>query len=105
MDAGNIDGDQAVVAIQVCYAKPDRQILLEIRVPVGITIHQAILQSGILQEAPEIDLSCCHVGVYNKVKVLDALVREHDRIEIYRPLIADPKDSRRKRAEKKALIR
>ncbi len=87
------------IHIQVCYARPDKQFLLEQLVEPGITIQQAIQGSGIIQQAPEIDLSVWRVGIYGKLKTLDTILREHDRIEIYRPLIADPKDSRRKRAE------
>jgi hypothetical protein len=56
-----------------------------------------------VQEFPEIDLATNRVGIFGKVKTLDAALREQDRIEIYRPLIADAKDARRRRAAKKAL--
>lgn len=92
----------AEISVQVCYARPDRQILREVRVDAGATIRAAIEQSGVLHDVPAIDLETCKVGVYGKLKPLDAGLREWDRIEIYRPLIADPKDSRRKRAEKKS---
>jgi putative ubiquitin-RnfH superfamily antitoxin RatB of RatAB toxin-antitoxin module len=94
------------VRVEVCYAKPERQLLLELRVSPGCTIRTAIEQSGIIRDAPEIDLTVFRVGVHGKLKTLDTLLREHDRIEIYRPLVADPKESRRRRAagkdEKKA---
>ena len=92
----------AGIHIQICYARPDKQILLEQTVADGTTIQQAIQSSGIIQQAPEIDVSVWRVGIYGKLKTLDTILHEHDRIEIYRPLIADPKDSRRKRAESKA---
>ena len=88
--------------VQVCYATPARDILLELEVEQGTTIEQAIVRSGILAQVPGIDLSVQPVGIYSKKKALDTVLREHDRIEIYRPLVADPKDSRRKRAAKKA---
>ena len=88
--------------VQVCYATPDRQILLDLRVPEGTSLRDAIMQSGILGQIPEIDLEVSRVGIYGKQKTLDTVLRAHDRVEIYRPLIADPKDSRRKRAAKKA---
>lgn len=91
----------AGIHIQICYARPDKQFLLEQTVAEGTTIQQAIQSSGIIQQAPEIDVSVWRVGIYGKLKTLDTVLREHDRIEIYRPLIADPKDSRRKRAESK----
>ena len=89
------------IAVQVCYARPDQQILHELNVSADATIRAVIEQSGILHEAPEIDLEHCRVGVFGKLKTLDSGVRERDRVEIYRPLVADPKESRRKRAEKK----
>ena len=96
------DADRpADIRVQVCYATPQRQILRDLTVARGCTVQQAIEQSGVLRDAPEIDLSSCRVGIYNKLKALDTMLREFDRIEIYRPLIADPKESRRKRAEKK----
>jgi putative ubiquitin-RnfH superfamily antitoxin RatB of RatAB toxin-antitoxin module len=87
----------ALIHIRLCYARPDRQFLLEQSVAPGTTIQQAIQNSGIIQQAPEIDVSVWRVGIYGKLKTLDTVLREHDRVEIYRPLIADPKESRRNR--------
>lgn len=89
--------------IQICYAGPDLQILHELVGPAGMTVHAAILRSGILDQVPEIDLAVCRVGIHGKVKTLETLVRDSDRIEIYRPLLADPKESRRARASKKEM--
>ncbi len=89
------------IHIQVCYATPQAQVLRDLKVAVGTTLCQAIEQSGIVQEFPEIDLATNCVGIFGKVKTLDAALREQDRIEIYRPLIADAKDARRRRAAKK----
>lgn len=91
----------ADVRVQVCYARPDVQFLREVSVPAGAVLRLAVEQSGVLQHAPEIDLSVFGVGVFGKLKTLDTVLREHDRVEIYRPLVADPKDSRRRRAVKK----
>jgi putative ubiquitin-RnfH superfamily antitoxin RatB of RatAB toxin-antitoxin module len=91
----------ADIRIQVCFATPDLPILRDLVVPSGTTVEDAIRQSGVLHDAPEIDLAVCRVGIYGKLKTLDTALRDRDRIEIYRPLIADPKESRRKRAEKK----
>ncbi|KRB91457.1 RnfH family protein [Noviherbaspirillum sp. Root189] len=91
----------ADLRIQVCYARPEWQFLRVLSVVPGTTIRDAIQASGLLEEAPEIDLSTARVGVYGKLKELDALLREHDRVEVYRPLIADPKDARRRRVAKK----
>ena len=89
-----------MLQVYVCYANPEREYEHTMRVEPGTTIGQAIEQSGVLASFPEINLVTQPVGVYGKKKTLDTLVRERDRIEIYRPLVADPKDSRRKRAAK-----
>jgi uncharacterized protein len=91
----------AEIHVQVCYAEQDSRFLRDVIVPDGATLQLAIERSGVLGEVPEIDLALCRVGIYGKLKALDTLLRDHDRIEIYRPLIADPKDSRRQRAVKK----
>jgi putative ubiquitin-RnfH superfamily antitoxin RatB of RatAB toxin-antitoxin module len=83
--------------IEVCYASDAVQFLRALSIPAGTTIEQAIAISGVLQEVPEIDLATMAVGVYAKKKTLDTVLREHDRVEIYRPLIADPKHARRRR--------
>jgi putative ubiquitin-RnfH superfamily antitoxin RatB of RatAB toxin-antitoxin module len=70
-------------------------------VPAGCTVQQAIIASGILEKVPELDLASIRVGVYGKLKPLEAILEPHDRIELYRPLIADPKEARRRRASVK----
>lgn len=92
----------AELHVQVCYATPERQILLDLSVPEGSSLQDAIVRSGVLTQAPEIDLDACRVGIYGKLKTPDTVLREHDRVEIYRLLMADPKESRRKRAAKKS---
>lgn len=87
------------IKIQLCYARAAQQFLLDLSVPAGTTILQAIEASDLIRQAPEIDVSVLRVGIYGKLKTLDTVVRDGDRIEIYRPLIADPKESRRRRAE------
>lgn len=94
--------DAAMLHVQICYAKPDMELLRDLTVSAGSTILDAIKQSGVLRSVPEIDLTICRVGIHGKIRDLDAVLRNRDRIEIYRPLIADPKESRRRRAEKKA---
>lgn len=91
----------APIAVQVSYATPEREILLALRVAPGTTIGQAIAASGILIQCPGIDLATQPVGLYGKKQSMDTILRDHDRIELYRPLIADPKESRRRRAEKR----
>lgn len=89
------------IAVQVCYATPLREYFRDLSVEQGTTIEQAIAQSGVLDDIPGIDLAVQPVGVFGKKRPLDTVLRAHDRIEIYRPLVADPKESRRRRAEKK----
>ncbi len=84
--------------IEVVYARPERQLLLEVEMPAGATIEDAIHKSGILSEFPEIDLNKNKVGIFSKLAKLDQPLRNKDRVEIYRPLIADPKEIRRQRA-------
>jgi putative ubiquitin-RnfH superfamily antitoxin RatB of RatAB toxin-antitoxin module len=87
--------------VYVVYATPKDEFVHPMRVAPGTTIGQAIEGSGVLSRFPEINLVTQPVGIYGKKKTLDTALRERDRIEIYRPLVADPKDSRRKRAAKK----
>jgi uncharacterized protein len=88
------------IHIQVCYATPDQQFLRELAVAAGTTVRQAIALSGLQQAMPGIDLATMQVGIYSKKQTLDTVLREHDRVEIYRPLIADPKHARRRRKAK-----
>ena len=87
--------------VQVCYATDSVEFLRELDVAVGTTIEQAILASGVLEEIPGIDLALQAVGLYGKKQPLTTVLRERDRVEIYRPLQADPKESRRRRAARK----
>ena len=90
--------------VEVAYAKPDHQVILQVDVDENATLKEAIVLSGILDQFPEIDLEKNKVGVFGKISKLDATLREKDRVEIYRPLIADPKASRKKRAAKKEKL-
>ena len=89
---------EASIEVQVCHALPDSSFLRSLTVPAGTTLGQALEQSGVLREFPGIDLAVNMVGIYGKKKSLDTVLREHDRIEVYRPLQADPKEARRRRA-------
>jgi putative ubiquitin-RnfH superfamily antitoxin RatB of RatAB toxin-antitoxin module len=88
------------LSIEVCYALPDGQTLIPIELPEGATVQQALDASGILQRFPQIDLAQQKVGVFGKLKSLDTVLVDHDRVEIYRPLIVDPKAARQRRVEK-----
>ena len=90
------------IEVQVCHAQPSSSFLLTLLVPAGTTIAQAIHASGVLARFPELDLAVNKVGVFGKLKTLETTVREGDRIEIYRALQADPKDSRRRRVSLKS---
>lgn len=89
------------IRVEVAYARPDKQVIIPIDVPNGTQALDAIQQSGVLQQFPEIDLNNTKIGIFSKIVKPDTVLQERDRVEIYRPLLADPKDSRRARAEKK----
>ncbi|HMM47586.1 MAG TPA: RnfH family protein [Thiobacillaceae bacterium] len=89
----------ASLDVEVVYALPHQQTLLRVQVAEGATVEEAIRASGVLAEHPEIDLAESKVGIFSKIVKLDEKIRDRDRVEIYRPLIADPKEVRRKRAE------
>ena len=92
-DAGN------KIQIEVAYAKPEVQVIIPIEVEEGTTVEKAIQLSGILTQFPEIDLNQNKVGIFSKISKKDQPLRDHDRVEIYRPLIADPKEVRKQRAK------
>ncbi|MGQ4276086.1 RnfH family protein [Pseudidiomarina sp. E22-M8] len=88
------------IQIEVAYATPERQQIIPVRVVEGATVAECIAQSKITRYFPEIDLEQQKVGIWSKAVKLEHQPREGDRIEIYRPLIADPKAIRRQRAER-----
>lgn len=88
-----------MIHVEVVYALPQEQRVMKLVVNKQMTVEEIIEKSGVLDIYPEIDLSKNKVGVFSRNVKLDATVRDKDRIEIYRPLLADPKDIRRKRAE------
>ena len=87
------------INIEAVYALPDEQTLFRQSVPEGATVAEAIQLCGILEKYPEIDLATNKLGIFGKLAKADTLLRDKDRIEIYRSLIADPKEVRRKRAD------
>lgn len=90
----------ADIQVEVVYALRDQQVLTSVRVKSGSTVEQAIEAAGMLTAFPEIDLNSRNkVGIFGKLVKPDTVLRDKDRVEIYRPLIADPKEVRRKRAE------
>ena len=87
-----------LVQVEVCWASPERQVLKSLTVPPSSTIRDVLQVSGLLEEVPQIDLAKLDVGVFSERRNLTDRVRDGDRIEVYRPLIADPKEVRRRRA-------
>ena len=88
----------ARIHVEVAYATPEKQLILEREIDAGSTPRDVVRASGIEQHFPEIDLEHCDLGVFGKIVGEDYRLDEGDRIEIYRPLIADPKEIRRQRA-------
>ncbi len=84
--------------VEVAYARADEQVILEVEVEEGATLEQAVEASGVVGRFPEIDLQAVKVGIFGKIAKKDRVLLERDRIEIYRPLIADPKEVRKQRA-------
>jgi len=93
------------ITVEVVYALPAQQPLLHVQLAEGATVEDAIRASGVLEAFPDIDLTRNKVGIFSKLVKLDETVRDRDRVEIYRPLIADPKEVRRKRAEEGKVTR
>lgn len=86
------------VMVEVAYALPRQQVIIPVKLSEGSTAEAAILASGILEKFPEIDLASNKIGIFGKLSKLDIVLRDLDRVEIYRPLIADPKAVRKQRA-------
>lgn len=87
------------IKVEVSYALREKQVILPVTLPADATVNQAIEKSAIQSKFPEIDLGINKIGIFGKLVKLDTVLRDKDRVEIYRPLIADPKEVRRKRAE------
>lgn len=92
------DSGDEWLRIEVVYALHQTQTVIELRMPPGSTVREAIRQSGILERFPNIELASDRVGIYGEFVSLDSRIHDGDRVEIYRPLIADPKQARRLRA-------
>lgn len=99
--------DKTSIGIEVAYALAERQKILRLQVPLGTTVRQAAMLSGLDNYFPGLDLSHCALGIFGKLvsQASERLVQEGERIEIYRPLLADPKEVRKQRAEKAAKAR
>lgn len=90
----------APIRVEVVHARPDRQVVLSLEVPGGTTVAEAIERSGIRQAFPDLEVDPARLGIFSQKAAPEDVLREGDRVEIYRPLIADPKESRRRRAAK-----
>ena len=88
----------AEIRVQVCHPLPQEPRLLDLTLNEGSTVRDAVIASGLL---PQFDPDHSPVGIFGKKKAPDTVLRDGDRVEIYRPLVADPKDARRRRAVKK----
>lgn len=86
------------IRVEVAYALPQEQVILPLEVEAGTSLEQAVRESGILEQFPEINLDTAKMGIFGKVSKADTTLRDKDRVEIYRPLIADPKAVRKQRA-------
>ena len=91
--------------VEIVYARDDRQSLISLEVKEGATLKEAIELSGILETYKQIDLLKDRLGIFSKFATLDTVLREKDRVEIYRPLIADPKKVRKERAAQAKSMR
>ena len=93
------------IDVEVAYATPKKQLIIPVKVSKGTNIKQAIEKSGIQKEFADIDLNINHVGIFGKKTTLNHVLVEKDRIEIYRPLIIDPKEQRRRKAADKKKVK
>jgi len=89
---------EQTIVIQVCYALPQRQELVTLKMAQGSTLADAVERSGLLEKYPEINLASNKLGIFARLSKPDTVLRDRDRVEIYRSLLADPKEIRKKRA-------
>ena len=99
------DAPDDLIEIEVVYALPQAQTVVTLRVPAGTTVQEAIARSGIAARHPEIDRASMLTGICGRRAPPSAVLREHDRVEIYRPLSADPKQARGRRARRRPQAR
>lgn len=91
-----------LIDVEVAYALPDKQMIIAVRVPVGTTLFDAAVQSGIVEHFPGLDLAAASMGLFGKLEKSpqSRVVQAGERVEIYRPLLTDPKEARKARAAK-----
>ncbi len=88
------------ILVEVVYALPTQQFIEKVELPIGSTVIDAIISSSLSKKYPEITMPSANVGIFGKVCAADQVLNMADRVEIYRPLIHDPKEARRQRAKK-----
>jgi putative ubiquitin-RnfH superfamily antitoxin RatB of RatAB toxin-antitoxin module len=93
-----VDNSGQNIRVEVVYATPERQELVALEIPASSTLEDAVKQSGLAGMFDDFELDPSRVGIFGKKSTLDQVLRDGDRVEIYRPLIADPKEVRRQRA-------
>ncbi|MDR2451447.1 MAG: RnfH family protein [Candidatus Accumulibacter sp.] len=93
------------ITVEVVYALKDRQELVTLTLPAGVVAREAVERSGLMDRFPEIDLGRNKLGVFARLVKPDTMLRDHDRVEIYRPLIADPKEVRKQRAAEGKIMK
>ena len=98
MDNSNTAKSIETLTVEITYALPEKQTLFSFEVPVGATLNEGIELSGIKAIHPELDLDTMKVGIFGKIAPRERILEEKDRIELYRPLFADPKEIRKQRA-------
>jgi putative ubiquitin-RnfH superfamily antitoxin RatB of RatAB toxin-antitoxin module len=92
--------DNNTITVEVAYALPHKQALIELKVDVGATVLEAAQQSGIIKQFAGVDLENAKFGIFSRAVTAKQVLRDGDRVEIYRPLVADPKEVRKARAER-----
>jgi putative ubiquitin-RnfH superfamily antitoxin RatB of RatAB toxin-antitoxin module len=94
----------SMITVEVAYARPDLQVVIPVEVPEGSSVADALRLSQVSERFPELDLTQVDVGIFGRISRKETILRHRDRVEIYRPLLADPKEVRRRRAaEGKAM--
>ncbi len=91
-----------VISVEIAYAATGDQALISLQVPSGTTVLEAINLSGIFNQFPEVDFGSAAKGIFSKITENDQVLADHDRVEIYRPLVLGPMEARRQRAKKAA---
>lgn len=97
--------EENTIPVEVAYALPHEQVVITLDLPPDATVRQAIEESRIQEQFPDIDLEKNKVGIFGKLAKLDDGLHAGDRVEIYRPLIADPKEIRKQRAKEGKVMK